>query len=292
MNEGRLGDHRLGARARQLDLHLGQHPARPAREHHDAIRHVHGLVNVVRHVDDGLARALPDRQQLLLHQLARLRIERGKRLVHQEHGRLDGQCAGDADPLPHPTRQLVRVLRLEAGEPGHVQLVSRATRALRRGDAHLLEPELHVGLHRAPRKQRELLEDHGGGGAARRQLAVEPDRALARRQQSRDEIQQRRLAAARRPEHRDELLGVDDEIDAVERTQGVAGAVGVDLRHALDDDAHASAASAGSAGLFPSPSSAARRRTRRSPARGGRRHGGRRTRSAWPRDPATPSSRP
>ena len=91
------------------DRHDLQHPARPPREHDDAIGHEDGLVDVVRHVEDRLARPLPDRQQLLLHELARLGVERGERLVHQQHGRIDGQRARDAHALPHAARELVRI---------------------------------------------------------------------------------------------------------------------------------------------------------------------------------------
>ena len=152
VHEGGLAEHRLGARARQLDLHLGEHAARPAREHDDAIGHVHRLVDVVRDVDDRLARALPDPEELLLHQLTCLRIERRERLVHQQDRRLHGQRARDPHTLAHAARQLVWVLRLEPREPGHVEVAARAPGALVAGQTHLLQAELDVGLHGAPRE--------------------------------------------------------------------------------------------------------------------------------------------
>src|SRR5437588_624224 len=107
-----------------------------------------------------------------------------------------GARARDPHTLAHAARQLVWVLRLEPREPGHVEVAARAPGALVAGQAHLLQAELDVGLHGAPRKERELLEDHRGGRAARRQFTVEPDGALGGRQQSRDEVEERGLAAA------------------------------------------------------------------------------------------------
>ena len=104
----------------QRDRHDLQHAARPPREHDDPVGQPHRLVDVVGHVEDRLARPLPDRQQLLLHELARLGVERRERLVHQQHGRVDGERPRDADALPHAARELVRVLALEAAQPGQL----------------------------------------------------------------------------------------------------------------------------------------------------------------------------
>ena len=49
-----------------------------------------------------------DVEQFGLQRLARLRVERAERLVHQQHGGVDGQRAGDADALLHAAGKLMR----------------------------------------------------------------------------------------------------------------------------------------------------------------------------------------
>ena len=61
------------------------------------------LGNIVRHKHDRLANALPDVKQNSMHAPPRQRVERGKRLVHQQHLRLNSQAAGDLQALPHST---------------------------------------------------------------------------------------------------------------------------------------------------------------------------------------------
>src|SRR5256886_1694247 len=234
-----LAQERLDARPVELDRHRRQHTPGPAREDDDAVREVHGLLDVVRDVEDRLSGPLPDEEQLLLHELARLRVERREGLVHQEHRRIHGEGARDPDTLAHAAGELVRVLRLEAGEPRERDVVARPRRALARPDTELLQPELDVRLHGPPREQRELLEDHRGRGLPGCQLALEADAARARPEEPRDDVEERRLAAARRAEERDELLGVHREAHVAEGLHRLAEPVAVRLRDPLDDDTHA-----------------------------------------------------
>jgi hypothetical protein len=101
----------------------------------------------------------------------------------------------------------------------------------------------HVGLHREPRDEVELLE-HEADVAANaahlaHDLAVLLDRAAhhgdlrglcVTRREARDVAQQRRLARARRADERDHLAGLDAQIDFVERLAAVAEG----LRQAFD----------------------------------------------------------
>ena len=64
-----------------------------------------------------LLRLGPDLQQLGLHELARLGVERGERLVHQQHQRIGRQRPRQVDALLHAAGQLRRIVALEAGEP-------------------------------------------------------------------------------------------------------------------------------------------------------------------------------
>ena len=55
-------------------------------------------------------------QQLFLHHLARHRVERGERLVHQQDFGVGGEQARDRDALLHAARQLGRIVVLESAQ--------------------------------------------------------------------------------------------------------------------------------------------------------------------------------
>ena len=84
-----------------------------------------------------------------------------------------------------------------------------------------LEPIGDVLRDRHVREQRVVLEHDAGAAARRRQMvdrfAVEQHAAFALRDEAGDDAQQRRLAAAARPEQRDELAAGKVELDAVDR---------------------------------------------------------------------------
>ena len=63
-----------------------------------------------------VGRSLPDAQQLELQDLARLRIDRRERLVHQQHVRLDGERARQPAALLHAAGHLIGERGLEAAE--------------------------------------------------------------------------------------------------------------------------------------------------------------------------------
>ena len=126
--ERRIGDrHRReqGAAVRMLrrrvQLLLGAGLHRLAEIHdHDAVRDVPDDVQVVRDEDvrevEIALEVLEQVQDLRLHR----DVERRDRLVADDQLRVDGESAGDADPLPLPTRELVRepvvVLGVEADD--------------------------------------------------------------------------------------------------------------------------------------------------------------------------------
>ena len=60
------------------------------------------LLNVVRNVQRAEPRFIPQRYQFLLHNGAGLRVQRGKRLVHQKQVGVDDKGAGNAHTLAHP----------------------------------------------------------------------------------------------------------------------------------------------------------------------------------------------
>ena len=97
----RVGGAVLVPRARQIDLDEALHPPRPPGHHDDIVGELDRLVDAVRHQQHGFRLPLPDAHQLILHQTAVLRIERGKRLVHQENTRANRQRPRDGDALAH-----------------------------------------------------------------------------------------------------------------------------------------------------------------------------------------------
>ncbi len=82
----------------------------------DARAHEDRLVDVVRDEQHGLLLGLPDAEQQLLHQLARLVVERAEGLVHEQDARAVGERARDRGALLHAARELLRKVVLEADE--------------------------------------------------------------------------------------------------------------------------------------------------------------------------------
>ena len=95
----------------------------------------------------------------------------------------------------------------------------RALGPLRRGAAPAPRGRTRRSLHRAPRKQRELLEDRRRERRGRRRRSPSKRPRPRRRQKPGDDAEQRRLAAAGRPEHGDELL----RLSTVKLTSASAG---------------------------------------------------------------------
>ena len=104
-----------------------------------------------------------------------------------------------------------------------------ATRRARSALRHALElgEQLDVAAHRAPLQQRGVLEHVAEAGA------VDGDRAGRRRVEAGGDPQQRRLAAARRPDDGDELAGRDAERRRREGERAVGERLGdvVELEH-------------------------------------------------------------
>ena len=197
------------------------------------LRHARGLLHVVGDDDDRVAAAK------LVDQLLDLgggdRVERRAGLVHQDHLGIDGDRAGDAQPLLLPARQsgaalLQPVLDL-VPQAGALQraLDDRVHLRLARGEAvdaravgDVLVDRLGEGVG--------LLEHHADAGAQLHHvhrggvdiLAVELDPALDAR--ARDGVvhpvegaQEGRLAAARRADEGGDVLAADVDRDVVDR---------------------------------------------------------------------------
>src|SRR5437763_1590897 len=109
LDEARLAFDAQLAWARQVDLDDLLDASGPSGEHGHPVAQVDRLLDVVGDEERSLARPRPDLEQLQLHELAGLGVERGERLVQQQHLRIRCQGAGQVDPLLHPAGQLGRI---------------------------------------------------------------------------------------------------------------------------------------------------------------------------------------
>ncbi len=188
----------------------------------DAVAQVDGLLDVVGDEDHGALVLLPDRQGLLLHGVAGLRIECAERLVHQQHIRAVRPGAGEAHALLHAARELVRIGRLETLQADEVDVLLGGRIALGLVHAFYVKAERNVVHDRLPGEQGILLEDDSPVRAGPRHLlAVHQDFALVRHDDSGHAVEQRRLAALARPQHHHELVFLNLQRDVVQHVDGV-----------------------------------------------------------------------
>jgi len=191
----------------------------------------------VRDEHHGFAETLPQVAQLLLHDLAGLRVESAERLVHQQDRRLAGQHARDGDGLLHATGQPVRERVLEAVELDHVDEGLRGAPAFRLGNAALGEAIFHIAEHGFPGKQGEMLEHDA---AVRPRFAdcgaAHADFAGRAGHEAADHVQQRALTAAARSDDGDEFALADRQRDPIDGRQFAIVAQRISLACAVDVD--------------------------------------------------------
>lgn len=186
-----------------------------AGEDDDAVPHHDGLVDRVGDEEGGGGPLLENPQHLELEQVACLRVERGERLVHDEHARLDRQGAREAGPLLHPAGQLVRIGVLEPFQADHADELLNARCRVPAGHPPDGQAVSDVAEHRLPREEAEVLEHHAHAlGRLGDRAAGDADRPAARLDQARDAAKQRGLPAAGRPDDRHDLRRPDIEGDA------------------------------------------------------------------------------
>src|SRR5262245_48310659 len=136
-------------------------------------------------------------------------------------------------------------MRIEAQQfldLGQLELGERDLLALGLADALHLQPEGDVAERGAPGKQLgEILEHHAAIEAvAGHRLAADADLARGRGEEARDDVEQGRLAAARRADDAEELGGRDVEAHALDAGHAAGGRVvgerdvcDLDMRHRL-----------------------------------------------------------
>jgi len=206
LREGRALPDVQVARARQVDREHLADPSRPGRHDHDAIRQEHRLGDRVRDEHNGLARLLPDPLEVDLELVASQRVEGAEGFVHQEERRVVDEGPTEGDTLAHPARQLEGVPPLEALEADGGDEGPGAGLVRPRVFPPHHELEEHVAQHGAPVEQEIALEDDADVRVGRRHRpALDTYLAPGGLDQARGEREQGALAAAARPDDRDEL---------------------------------------------------------------------------------------
>ena len=138
---------------------------------------------------------------------------RNERLVHQDQLGVVDQRAGDRGALLHAAGQLVGIFVFEAGEADHGQQLARPLPAFAVGKAKNLRRQQDVLQHPAPFQQQRLLEHHADVARRVEGMLARADAHLAGVVvvKTRENLQQRRLAATRRADQRHQLAGLDVE---------------------------------------------------------------------------------
>ena len=185
----------------------------------------------------GRAGGPPDLQQFVTHDQPRLRVERAKGLVEQDHARLHHQRPRDADALAHAARKLNRIGLGEIDQPHQPQRIVEPARDLRCLDAVAAQAEHDVVGDVEPGKGRILLEHDADalGHAAIERATFEQHLSAGRLRQAGEHVEQRRLPAAGRADHRIEFappqaqLGSGERVDAAGIDAGDAPHFGVEV---------------------------------------------------------------
>ena len=157
--------------------------------------------------------------QFELGAFAQLLVERGQRLVKQQHPRPARQRAGQRHALLLATGKLVGLTLLEPIELQEPHHVRHARLDLQARHRHALQAEGDVVARRKMGKKSIVLEHHVHGTLMRQNtrdiVAVEQDTAFVRRLESREHPQQRGLAATARTKQSEKFAGSDVQTQPV-----------------------------------------------------------------------------
>src|SRR5882757_5564875 len=198
------------ARLRDADGPLAADPAGPRRHQHDALGEPYRLPDVVGHEDHRQVGLGPDPAQLVVQHIAGDGVQRRERLVHQQQLAVLGERPGQCHALAHAAGQLVHPLAVRPAEPYQVEQPLGLRAALLARHAAQPQGQFDVLARGQPREQGVLLEHQG------RPPAGSGDAPGGRRVEPCHQVEQRRLAAARRPQQADELTRPHVQRDAVE----------------------------------------------------------------------------
>ena len=192
-------------------------------------------MRVVRHHDDRLAVLAVQRLQQVEDFVARLAIEIAGRLVAQQQRRVRHDRAGDADALFLAARQLAGIV-LRRGRRGRPPTAPSARGASRSADDSFVSSSgsstfraaVSTGSRLYIWKTKPMCRARQADEAAARHLvdavAGNLDRAFRRRVEPADQVEQRRLARARRSHQREEIPLRNLEVDPLQHVDALASA--------------------------------------------------------------------
>src|SRR5262249_52488545 len=205
------------ARLWQVDGDCFVNARRPSLEHDDPVTEQHRFFDRVRNEDHCGRPLLPDTQQFELQDLARLRIDGRKRFVHQQDVGFDRECASETAALLHAAGHLVGKCVFETAQAHQLDEFRDLAFDLSAWCAGHPQAIGDVFEHGLPRKQAEMLEDHGDtGNRLRDALFADADFTGIVRQKPVDAAQEGGLAAARGTDNCNDLALTDVEVDIAE----------------------------------------------------------------------------
>jgi len=215
------------ARARDIDMEFTDGVRGWAgAEHHHAVAHGNGFVQVVRDEEHGFFLGLPQVQNLVFHELAGLDVQRGEGLVHQDDVWIEHEGLCQAGALAHAATHLVRVAVAERAQAHAAKPVLGLRAGFTLWHTTELQARHDVFQRGAPGHEAFGLEHVARTGVDTSQwLAKDAHRALAGHQQPGRDVEQRALAAAGGPHHADELPGAHGERDVLDRGVALTGVV-------------------------------------------------------------------
>src|SRR5262249_58793132 len=114
-------------------------------DHRDAVREAERLALVMGDEDGGYAELALNLLEFDLHRGAQIAVERGERLVQQQHLGTNDEGAGERDALLLAAGELARLAILQARKLDQRKRVAHPPRDLWLGQAAPLEPHPHLG---------------------------------------------------------------------------------------------------------------------------------------------------
>ena len=205
---GEGGDERVGGSVDEV-AGAGELPKSSVDDHADMLSECGGILEVVSNENGRERELVQELLKLGSHRSLRVRIERGQRLVEEDHARPAGESPGESDPLPLASRDRRRP---RVGEMGDAEALEVLAGALLAGVRDVLS-------NGQVREQCVFLEDEADAPLVR--LAEEPARAVEpdvvaerypsprRTHEARDRPEHRALAGARRPDEGDGAVDVE-----------------------------------------------------------------------------------
>ena len=97
------------ARSRVVDFELSLDPSGVCRENQHTVAKAGSLADIVRDKNDRLPSCCPYLLQFFVQDVARLSVQRREGFVHQQNFRINGQSAGQRNPLLHSSGEFMNV---------------------------------------------------------------------------------------------------------------------------------------------------------------------------------------